>query len=130
MPIPRAIGRLNRVGLNRLTRHLAPHLPGFGLIEHRGRRSGRTYTTPINVFRTDSGYLVALTYGHDTDWLRNLRAAGEGVVVSRGRRVRVTDPHLHRDRAMPGIPPVPRLILRLLGVDEFLTVVAAEDSQT
>lgn len=125
MPIPLWIGRLNRVGLNRLTRPLAPHLPGFGVIEHRGRRSGRLYRTPINVFATPTGYLIALTYGADTDWLRNLRAAGEAVLVVRGRRVRVTEPRLYRDPGRQGIPAVPRLVIRLAGVDQFLTVTRA-----
>jgi len=30
MPIPRAVGRWNKVGLNRVTRHVAPWLPGLG----------------------------------------------------------------------------------------------------
>ncbi len=49
MPIPRRVAQLNRVGLNRLTRRLAPWLPGFGVVVHRGRRSGREYHTPVNV---------------------------------------------------------------------------------
>src|SRR5262245_53476578 len=60
MPLPRFVARLNRVGLNRLTSHIAPHIPGFGVMEHRGRRSGRPYRTPINVCRAPGGYRVAL----------------------------------------------------------------------
>jgi hypothetical protein len=45
MAIPRTIGRWNKVGLNRVTRRIAPWLPGFGVVEHRGRRSGRRYRT-------------------------------------------------------------------------------------
>jgi hypothetical protein len=67
MPIPRTIGRWNKVGLNRVTRRIAPWLPGFGVVVHRGRRSGRPYRTPVNVFATDRGYRFALTYGPDTD---------------------------------------------------------------
>ena len=52
MPIPRRVGQWNKVGLNRLTRHIAPWMPGFGVIVHRGRRSGRRYQTPVNVFPT------------------------------------------------------------------------------
>jgi len=46
MPIPRAIGRWNKVGLNRVTRRIAPWMPGFGVVVHRGGRSGRLYRTP------------------------------------------------------------------------------------
>ena len=57
MPIPRRVGQWNKVGLNRLTRHIAPWMPGFGVIVHRGRRSGRRYQTPVNVFPTADGWL-------------------------------------------------------------------------
>ena len=57
------MARFNRQVLNHLTRPIARRLPGFGVIIHRGRRSGRTYETPVNVFRRGDGYVVALTYG-------------------------------------------------------------------
>ena len=41
MPIPKVVGQWNKAGLNRLTRHIAPWMPGFGVIVHHGRRSGR-----------------------------------------------------------------------------------------
>jgi hypothetical protein len=36
---------------NRVTRPLVCWLPGFGVVEHAGRRLGRRYRTPVNVFR-------------------------------------------------------------------------------
>jgi deazaflavin-dependent oxidoreductase (nitroreductase family) len=70
MPIPKVVGQWNKAGLNRLTRHIAPWMPGFGVIVHRGRRSGARYQTPVNVFRAGNGYVIALTYGPDTDWVK------------------------------------------------------------
>ena len=55
MPIPKTVARLNRVGLNRVTRRIAPWAPGFGVVVHQGRRSGNTYETPVNVFPTATG---------------------------------------------------------------------------
>jgi hypothetical protein len=69
MPIPKNVARLNRVGLNRVTRRIAPWAPGFGVVVHRGRRSGNICETPVNVFPTATGVRVALTYGADTDWV-------------------------------------------------------------
>ena len=89
MPIPRTVGRWNKVGLNRVTRRIAPWLPGFGVVVHRGRRSGRRYRTPVNVFPTQDGYRFALTYGPDTDWVRNVLAAGGCELETRGRVVRL-----------------------------------------
>jgi hypothetical protein len=42
-------------------------MPGLGVVVHRGRRSGRVYQTPVNVFATEDGYVVALTYGPDAE---------------------------------------------------------------
>ena len=50
MPIPRIVRQWNKAGLNRVTKHIAPWAPGFGVVIHRGRRSGRLYQTPVNVF--------------------------------------------------------------------------------
>ena len=84
MPLPPAIGRLNKLGLNRLTVKLAGRGP-FGELEHVGRRSGRSHRVPIMAFGPDSGsgpdgavpvITFALTYGPKVDWLCNARAAG------------------------------------------------------
>jgi deazaflavin-dependent oxidoreductase (nitroreductase family) len=125
MPIPRTIGRWNKVGLNRLTRRIAPWLPGFGVVVHRGRRSGRPYRTPVNVFPTANGYLFALTYGPDTDWVKNVLAADGCELQTRGRTVRLVAPRMYRDERRRGIRPVERQILRLLGVADFLAMKVA-----
>ncbi len=122
MPIPRTVGRWNKVGVNRVTRRIAPWLPGFGVVVHRGRRSGRTYRTPVNVFRTADRYRFALTYGPDTDWVKNVLAAGGCELQTRGRTVRLVEPRLYRDEDRRGIRPVERQVLRLLGVADFLTL--------
>ena len=76
MPIPRIVRQWNRAGLNRVTKHVAPWAPGFGVVIHRGRRSGLLYQTPVSVFPAEDGYVFALTYGPDTDWVKNVLVAG------------------------------------------------------
>jgi deazaflavin-dependent oxidoreductase (nitroreductase family) len=120
MPIPYAIARFNRVGLNRLTKHLAPYIPGFGVVLHRGRRSGRTYQTPVNVFPKPGGYVIALTYGADSDWVKNVLAAQGCELRTRGRRVRLHSPCLYQDETRRGIRFVERRVLGLLHVSWFL----------
>ena len=122
MPIPRAVGRLNRVGFNRLSRPLAAHLPGFGVVVHRGRTSGREYRTPVNVFPSDDGFVVALTYGSRTDWVRSVLAAGGCRIRTRGHEVACTQPRLYRDPRRSAVWAVARVPLGWLGVDEFLEV--------
>ena len=122
MPIPSRVARWNKVGLNRITRHVAPWMPGFGLVVHRGRRSGREYQTPVNVFPADDGFVIALTYGADTDWVKNVQAAGGCELRTRGRVLWVGSPQVYHDENRHVIRPLEREILRLLGVADFLSV--------
>jgi deazaflavin-dependent oxidoreductase (nitroreductase family) len=122
MPIPLVVGRWNKAGLNKVTRHFAPWMPGFGVVVHRGRRSGREYRTPVNVFPAGTGYVLALTYGPDADWVKNVLAAGGCELLTRGHAVRLTDPRLYHDESRSGIRPVERQMLRLLGVADFVAL--------
>ena len=122
MPIPRMVARLNKVGLNRVTRHIAPWMPGLGVVVHRGRRSGRVYETPVNVFTVGDGYVIALTYGPGTDWVKNVLAAGGCELRTRGRVVRLTAPRVFRDETRHDIRPLERQVLRLIGVADFLSL--------
>lgn len=125
MPIPRIVGRWNRVGLNRVTKRIAPWMPGLGVVVHHGRRSGRMYQTPVNVFATGDGYVFALTYGPDTDWVKNVLAAGGCELRTRGRTIRLTSPRLFHDEARRDIRPLERQVLRVIGVADFLSAKTA-----
>ena len=120
MPIPKVVGRWNKAGLNRVTRHIAPWMPGLGVVIHRGRRSGRRYETPVNVFTADDGYVFALTYGPDTDWVKNVLAAGGCVLRTRGDTIELVSPRLFHDATRRGSRPFERQVLRVLGVADFL----------
>jgi deazaflavin-dependent oxidoreductase (nitroreductase family) len=123
MPIPMRVARWNRAGLNRVTRHLAPWIPGLGVVVHRGRTSGREYHTPVNVFRAGDGrFIIALTYGPGTDWVKNVLAADGCEIRTRGRSFRVRDPRVYRDEARRGIRPLERQALGLLAVTDFLSL--------
>ncbi len=57
----RRIAHFNRRFTNPVLQPLAARLPGFGVVVHTGRKSGREYRTPVNVFREPDGYVIALT---------------------------------------------------------------------
>src|SRR3954454_16536882 len=97
MPFPRALARLNRVGLNRIIRHVAPWFPGLGLVLHVGRRSGRVYRTPVNLFAADGHYTIALTYGAGSALVRNVRAEAACRIVPRSREIRLVEPRIVHD---------------------------------
>jgi deazaflavin-dependent oxidoreductase (nitroreductase family) len=120
MPLPGWLGRFNRVATNRATRPLARRLPWFAVVVHRGRRSGRPYRTPVNAFRSDDRYLIALTYGRDRDWVKNVLAAGGCHLETRGRRVWFVDPRIVADRRFERFPAPIRPILAAIRVTECL----------
>lgn len=122
MPLSRRVARFNRVVTNPILGRLAPWLPGLGVIYHRGRRSGRVYHTPVNVFRRGDGYVVALTYGSRADWVKNVLAAGQCDLCTRGQRHHLVNPILYTDTERSGLPAPVRAILTMANVTEFLAL--------
>lgn len=121
MVAPRGLARFNRHVTNRVFGTIAPVAPGFGMLVHTGRKSGRTFRTPVNIFRTDDGgYVVALTYGPQSDWVRNVIAAGGCDAVMRGRTVHLSQPELVHDPRRSRIPAFTRPVMAVFGVDDFL----------
>ncbi len=100
-------------------------MPGLGVVVHHGRRTGRVYRTPVNVFAAEDGYVLALTYGPDTDWVKNVLAAGCCELRTRGRVISLTSPRLFRDETRRDIRLLERQILRVIGVADFLSLKVA-----
>jgi deazaflavin-dependent oxidoreductase (nitroreductase family) len=120
MPLPRRLARFNLVVTNRVLGPLARYLPGFAVVEHVGRRSGRRYRTPVNFYRRGDGYAIALMYGSDSQWVRNVLAAGGVDVETRGGRLHLVHPRVVRDPARSLLPKLVRVPVGLLNVDEFM----------
>jgi deazaflavin-dependent oxidoreductase (nitroreductase family) len=115
--------RLRRVVtryLNPVTRLIAGWVPGFGILAHRGRKTGRLYRIPINVFRRGDDFVFFLTYGADVDWVKNVFAAGTCTLRTRGRDVRLADPELIADPERRLAPLPARAVGRLIGASEFV----------
>lgn len=60
----------------------------FSLVRHVGRRSGKTFETPVILGEADGGFVAELTYGPGVNWYRNI-VAGGGEVLHRGRWYRI-----------------------------------------
>lgn len=108
---------------NALMLPLAGHRwnPVFAVVEHRGRRTDRRYKTPVAARRVDGGFVIALAFGAQVDWHRNLVAGNGGVIRWRGRAYGIGAPE--RIDASVGIVPfhlVQRAALRLAGIDGFV----------
>jgi deazaflavin-dependent oxidoreductase (nitroreductase family) len=119
VPIPGWVARFNRRVTNPVLRPLAGRLPFFGIVIHRGRNSGREYRTPVNVFPNRDQWMIALTYGPNTDWVENVLAAGGCRLGHRGRTVDLAEPRIVPvDQDGGAIPGWVRTVLRGMGVDQ------------
>ncbi|MGV0850475.1 nitroreductase family deazaflavin-dependent oxidoreductase [Mycolicibacterium phlei] len=104
MQLPQWLARFNRYVTNPIQRLWAGWAPTFGILEHIGRKSGKTYRTPLTVFSTHDGVAVLLTYGPNRDWLKNVTAAGGGRLTRYGRTFDIRDP-----RVMPKAQAAPEV---------------------
>jgi deazaflavin-dependent oxidoreductase (nitroreductase family) len=97
-------------------------MPGFAMVTYVGRRSGRLYRLPLNLFRRGDEYTFALTYGPDVQWVQNVLAAGGCEIESGGRVTRLVEPRLVHDPTRSRVPQPVRTFLGLIGVHEFLVL--------
>ena len=125
MTLSARVARFNRRVTNRVTGTFADHLPGFAILIHTGRRSGQTYRTPINAFRDGDDYIIALTYGAETDWVRNVLAAGGCKLVTRGRQVTLAHPRIIADPHRRWAPLPVRLVLGFIGASQYMRLTRA-----
>src|SRR6266446_4286589 len=84
-PEPAGPSLIEKIVMRPMTKILNPrivklagrrHFHMIAQIRHVGRRSGRTYTTPVSARRSGDTVLIALTFGNQSDWSRNVRSAG------------------------------------------------------
>ncbi|HEY1841285.1 MAG TPA: nitroreductase family deazaflavin-dependent oxidoreductase [Mycobacterium sp.] len=116
MLFPAWVDRLQMKYMNPAMRRMARYLPTFTVVKHHGRKSGRPYETVVNAYR--KGGLLAVLLGHgNTDWVKNVLAAGEADLQVSGRHVHITSP-----RVLPaggdgkGLPLLARIAVHRMGV--------------
>jgi deazaflavin-dependent oxidoreductase (nitroreductase family) len=110
---------------NPVTKLVAGHLPWFCILRYRGRKTGRPYRTPMNVFRRGDHWVFALTYGSDVQWVKNVLAAGSCEIETRGRVIVLGRPEIVTDPTRRLVPRVVAVFLGLIGVTEFLRMAPA-----
>lgn len=105
---------------NPMTRLLAGRLPGLGVLTHTGRTTRRRYQTPLLVLRRGDDYVIGLWYGSEVHWVKNVLAAGDCELQTRGHKVRLAEPRLSADSARRVLPLPLRWAGSLVGLTEFL----------
>ncbi len=119
------VAAFNLAVTNRITSRFAGRLPGFGILTHMGRKSGRLYRTPVNVFRVPEGFLVALTYGRESEWVKNVLAAGGCQLETQGVRYQLSAPTIVHDPTRRRFPLLVRIVLRIIGANDFIQLLTS-----
>jgi deazaflavin-dependent oxidoreductase (nitroreductase family) len=110
-------------------RLVAGRLPPFAIVSHQGRVTGRDYATPVWAFGTRDNLVVALLYGANSDWVRNVLVAGRAKVKRFGAAREYVQPRIvGREEGLRLIPAVARVPVRLFRTHDFLRVTALNAS--
>ncbi len=127
-PIP----TFNKYILNRVLSRLAgvSQTP-FALVRHMGRKSGKAYETPIIVQPAENAFVIALTYGPDVDWYRNVLAAGHCEILWHKQPYQITaiEP-METQAGRDAFFSPARTILKLTGTDHFVQMTAEPNPKT
>jgi deazaflavin-dependent oxidoreductase (nitroreductase family) len=95
--------------------------PIFAVVVHRGRHSGRSYSTPVAARRVEDGFVISLSFGAQVDWHRNLVAAGGGTVRWAGRDYPVSAPlAIDAEIGRASFNAIQRFFLLLGRIDGFV----------
>jgi deazaflavin-dependent oxidoreductase (nitroreductase family) len=122
----KGVAGFHRSITNRVTVRFAARLPGFAVVTNVGRKSGKLYRTPVNVFREPSGFLIAITYGRDSGWIRNVVAARGCELETRLVKYQLCMPVIVNDPTRQRFPLIVRSVLGLINANDFLQLSIVE----
>jgi hypothetical protein len=74
------------------------------------------------VFAAPDGYTVALIYGAESQWVKNVIAAGGCDLQTRGRVEELVAGRVFHDESRALVPWLPRKVLGMLRVADFLSL--------
>lgn len=95
--------------------------PMFSLLNHRGHKSGRTYSTPVTAQPHGGYFWLGLAFGQDSGWARNVLSAGEGTIRYRAVDYHLVEPTVLEGGAVPrDLPLVMRVGMSVMGAHKVL----------
>lgn len=103
--MPSWLPAVNKKIVNPIQGLWAPYLPPYLMIHHVGRVSGRQFKTPVVAFKRGERLYVCLLYGSESQWVKNVVAAGGATATRAGRSVKLTTPEVVRRGDFAGSLP-------------------------
>jgi deazaflavin-dependent oxidoreductase (nitroreductase family) len=116
----RWLAKINIAFTNRISRLFAGWLPGFGILTYVGRKSGKVYRTPMNVLRASNGFIIALTYSSQSEWVKNVIGTGGCELKTAGKKYQLSAPEVVRDPTRRRFPIPVRIVLKVVRADEYM----------
>ena len=111
---------LRRYNSTRLKRAGRAH-SATAILTHVGRRSGRTYETPLGAWAYGDGFVLSLADGSGTDWCRNVIAAGTCTLAWKGQTYELERPQIiSGPQVLRAWPIWERVALCAAGIQDFL----------
>jgi deazaflavin-dependent oxidoreductase (nitroreductase family) len=104
MPWPSFLKPAHAV-INPVALRFAGRAGSLALVIHTGRRSGRTYRTPVRAFRRGDLVAVGANFGAASEWVKNIQGAGGCQMRLRGELLQLTRPRLLGLQELPPVFP-------------------------
>lgn len=117
MPLPKLLAQVNKRTFNRLEikRGIRPTLT------HVGRKSGKAYKVPLDAHAVTGGYIFILMYGADSDWVKNILAAGSAQLTIDGEEIDLVSPRvIDTEAARAQLPATTKAPPNFAKVTEYL----------
>jgi deazaflavin-dependent oxidoreductase (nitroreductase family) len=94
-------------------------------IHHTGRRSGKSYVTPVGARVTGDVVIIPLTFGNQSDWVRNVCAVGNCRIQVGGKDHQAVRPQIlnwadTKSLVRAAFRPLERVVFRALGMKQFM----------
>ena len=95
----------------------------YAVVIHVGRKSGKSYKTPVVAVPIKGGFIMPLPYGSDTDWCLNVLAASHCTVEVNKEIHEVSKPVIiDAEAALPAFPHWMQWTFRRNKISQYLQV--------
>jgi hypothetical protein len=96
-------------------------LRAYSIVRHVGRTSGSEYRNPVSAYPLGDGFVIAVLYGVQSQWVRNVMAADRFVLRTKDRDHPLERPEIIPPaQALPAFPRWQRMMLKSRNIQAFV----------
>jgi hypothetical protein len=96
-------------------------LRAYSIVLHTGRASGREYRNPVSAYPLGDGFVIAVLYGVQSQWVRNVLASGRLTLRTKGREYALVGPEIiPPEQGLAAFPPWQRWMLKARKIQDFV----------